>query len=871
MDTWRIDLNANTKLKDAIKAFIKVPMAYDAAGDSKESRRENLRNLQREWADSFWAAFERGVGVRFLESPDLSGCGDEGRELKNDIEEFVVSLGHKIDLYRNLSFWAGKFGGYRAIWAQRFAKILFDLGVRDDAALLPYAYAYLNSIKAIRGIIELNRDSVNGTKWKEVAQQVAREFSEVVNGIGDVEVRKKWAAYVRHYLVVLSGSEEDLAKVFTETRKERTKGAASKEATVAYAWILHDCMRQAIDKFKNGKLVELFLSEMKTLPLKDLPAEKPSDIGNLLTKDIKRGKAFVDGILEVENQFKQGNIALAISVLVQKVREQPNNLALRVELIDRCTSSGDFVTAFDSVNYFLTLGNVEIDTRAKGNVGGEGNHDLSLNPERLIAAITRYVDRFPRDNSVCFYSQSTGRKIPNWKLFKEALSGAYLDFAQKFIMGHLDDNDRQGAVNSRGVQYKSLSESICQCLFRCMVNGVDAEKRPLAEKNGWVYDFVRSEYSLSKGWKGNGEMMVSRLALMSGQADAARKGFEKYITNRPQDAEGWYWLGMTFANDNPDFARCICKSISLSKKGFLAGEAHERLAEYFSAVGRKPEQLRELQKAVNLKKEAGVRTRASGRILGLEWFDGVQSAPDDNAEIMKLASEAESLISSVQEECPAVVVAVVKKNSSVRVYIVADGRGFFAYAPADGLVAPYRGMPVTAILTSANRNEPLKMLSRESGSDWDVFSASTGIVIAVDYNYGFAKIAIDDGVIADIDERHFPIAGKAKIGDLVFVRHEVRGGKVRVYSCEAALEGAEMPSFVRETSGCLRRDNKYCEFGYVGDVFVPGDLCRKIPEGSEVVVCAVRVPTRHRQKAAWQAVKLNYNEFNKGGGDVLRG
>ena len=861
---WRIDLNANTKLKDAIRAFVKVPMAYDAAGESKESRRENLRNLQREWADSFWSAFERGVGIRFWESSDLSGYGEEGRELKNDIEEFVVSLGHKIDLYRNLSFWAGKAGGYRAIWAQRFAKKLFDLGIRDDAALLRYAYAYLNSIKAIRGIIELNRDSVNGTKWKEVAQQVAREFSEVVNGIGDVEVRKKWAAYVRHYLVVLSGSEEDLAKVFTETRKERTKGAASKEATVAYAWILHDCMRQAIDKFKNGKLVELFLSEMKTLPLKDLPAEKPSDIGNLLPKDIKRGKAFVDGILEVENQFKQGNIALAISALVQKVREQPNNLALRVELIDRCTANGDFVTAFDSVNYFLTIGNIKIDAHEEGNGVGEGNPDLSVKPEHLIAAITRYVDRFPRDNSV-------GRKIPNWKLFKEALSGAYLDFAQKFIMGHLDDNDRQGAVNSRGVQYKSLSESICQCLFRCMVNGVDAEKRPLSEKNGWVYDFVKSEYSLSKGWKCNGEMMVSRLALMSGQVAAARKGFENYIANKPQDAEGWYWLGMTFANDNIDFARCMCKSISLNEKGFLAGEAHERLSEYFLSVGRKAEQLRELRKAVNLKKEAGVRTRAGGRLLGLELFEDIKSAPDDHTEIMKLASEAESLVSGGQKECLAVVVAVVKKNSSVRVYIVDGDRGFFANAPAGGLVAPCGGMPVTAILTSANRDEPLKLLSRETGSAWDVFSAGTGVVIAVDDNYGFAKIAIGDGVIADIDERHFPIAGKVKIGDLVFSRHEVRSGKVRVYSCEAALEGTRMPSFVRETSGCLRRDNKYCEFGHVGDVFVPGDLCRKIPEGREVAVCAVRVPTRHRQKASWQAVKLNYNEFNKGGGDVLRG
>ena len=366
-------------------------------------------------------------------------------------------------------------------------------------------------------------------------------------------------------------------------------------------------------------------------------------------------------------------------------------------------------------------------------------------------------------------------------------------------------------------------------------------------------------------------MMVSRLALMSGQVDAARKGFENYIAHKPQDAEGWYWLGRTFANDNADFARCMCKSISLSKNGFIAGEAHERLSEYYLSAGRKPEQLRELHKAVKLKNEAGVQTRAVSRIWSLEWFEDVKSAPDDPAEIMKLSSEAESLVSSVQKEYPAVVVAVAKKNNSVRVYIVDEDRGFFANAPVGGLVAPCGGMPVTAILTSANRNEPLQLLLREDGLAWDVFDASTGVVVAVDDNYGFAKIALGDGVIADVDERHFPIAGKVKIGDLVFARHEVCGGKVRVYSCTAALEGTVMPSFVRETSGCLRRDNKYCEFGYAGDVFVPGDLCRKIPEGSEVAVWAVRVPTRLRQKATWQAVKLNYNEFNKGGGDVLRG
>lgn len=854
-------MNATTKLQEAIKAFVKAPMAYDAPCETKEARQENWRKLRREWADGFWSAFERGVGSRFWEAAVPLNCGDDAKAILGDVNEFVVSMGHKVDLFGTLAFWAGKDGGFRAIWAQRFAKILFDQGVRDEVALVKYSHAYVNSLKAIGEVVESfsrRKDSAKVSQWRNVASQTAREFSALVEEMGDVEVRKQWTKYVRHYLVKWSGSEEDLAAIFTEMRNARARGDVSEESTITYAWVLHDCIRQAVDKFKNRKLVELFLSEIKSLSLKDLPSQKQSDIGIQLQKDIRRGGDFLDGTLDVWNQLKERNVSQAIALLAQKVREQPENLALRLELIECCVANGNIVEAFDSVNYFLTPGHI-----SKG--------DISSIVVPWVSAITKYVMRFPRDNSLCFYSTKTGRKVPNWKLFKEGMSEAYVSFANEFIKDHLDDGDRQMITNAQGRSYKSLSERICECLFRCVVNGVDKETRPLIEKNGWVLDFVKSEFSLSKGWKCDGDMMVARMELLSGNVDAARSGFEKCIAKKPQDAEYWYWFGMTYAKGNDDFARCMCKSISLNSKGFCASEAHERLAEYFAANGRKPEQLRELQKAESLKREIGLATRISGQVLGMELLDKILPAREDEAEFKRLSEEADSLVSFEQRELQAVIVSLKRGSDCVRVYISDADRGVFVNTSASGLGSVHVGMPIVAVMTAANATEPLKLQHRAQGKDWDVFAASVGIVMVMDRNYGFVKIALDDGLIADVDERRFPIVAKARIGGLFLVRYEIRNGKVNVYHCCEAPDSVAMPGFVRYSTGALVRPNSHCEFGYVDNVFVPGELCHDLPEGTEVTVGSIKVPAHRRQKAERQAVKLETNEFKTGGGVVLRG
>ena len=867
-------MNAKTKLQEAIKAFVKVPMFYAAPGETKEARQESWRKLRREWADSFWSAFERDVGSRFWEAAVPLNCGDDAKAILGDINEFVVSMGHKVDLFGTLAFWAGKVGGFRAIWAQRCAKILFDQGTKDEEALVRYAYAYLNSVKAIREMIKRSsvwKDSAARSQWENVASQTAHEFSAVVKEMGNAEIRKEWWKYVRHYLVTLSGGEEDLAAIFTEMRNARARGDVSEESTKDYAWVLHDCLRQAVDKFKNRKLVELFLSEIKALPLKDLPSQKPSDIGALLPKDIGLGIAFLDGTLDVRSQLKGRNVAQAIALLSQKVREQPENLVLRLELIEHCVANGDFVTPFESVNYFLSPGHIIIGSDTEKVGGCDARHEVSVKTEKLILAVTKYVSRFPRDNAKSFYSTETGRRVPNWKLFKEGMSGAYVSFVNEFIKDHLDDGDRQMSVDAQGRQYKSLSERICECLFRCVVNGVDKEKRPLIEKNVWALDFVKSELALSKGWKCNGDMMIARMALLSGDVAAARSGFEKCIAKKPQDAECWYWFGMTYAKENDDFARCMCKSISLNSKGFCASEAHERLAEYFSANGRKPEQLRELQKAESLKREIGLGSRVSGQVLRVELFDGIQPAREDEAECTRLSVEADSLVAFERKELQAVIVSFKRGSDSVRVYMSDVAHGVFVNASASGLGSVYAGMPIVAVMTAANATEPLKLMHRAQGKDWDVFEANVGIVMAVDKNYGFMKMALDDGLIADVDERRFPIVAKARIGELFLVRYEIRNGRVNIYHCCEALDSVPMPGFVRYSTGPLVRNNPHCEFGYVDDVFVPGELCHDLPEGTEVTVGAVKVPARRRQKVERQAVKLVTNEFKTGGGAVLRG
>lgn len=865
---------SRTRFQDAIKAFAKVPVAYDATGDTPAARRESMRKLQSEWADGFWSALERCVGKRVWESPELSTSAGDDEEVLRAINEFVVSAAHNADLIGALGFWAGKVGGYRTIWAKRFAKILFDLGVRDEGALVQHAYAYLNAIKFIRELLNdkpLSKQlsMVKKTQWNGVAAQTAREFSLVVKEMGNAEGRAKWTRYVRHYLVVLSGSEEDLATVFTEARNARAHGEITAESTVSYAWILHDCLHQAIYKFKNRKLVELFVSEIKALPLNELPSRKPSDIGTLLPKDLKRGEDFLSGMRETRILLRQGNVAQAISALVQKVREYPNNLALKCELIECCVSNSDFVSAADCVDDLLNLGHVWVD--ADKNSGS--SDDAVISGGRLIGALTRYVYRFPRDNSTCAFLTSTGKNVPNWKLFKEALAVSYVEFARECIKDSLDDDDRQPIVTEQGRTCKSLSERVCECLFRCVVRGVDDEKRPLIEKHAWVRDFIRHEYSLGKGWKTDGEKMVARLELLAGNSEAARAGFEKCIAKNPQDNENWYWLGKTFLSDDVRFANCMCKAIVLERTNFYAREAHAGLAQYFEAVGRRPEQLRELQSYVKLTQKKNVSARVAMRIPWMQLVENVDAAAENEDELMSMAEHANALISIAQRECLAVVVSYKKGQKIARVYVADADGGHFANVSVAALDMEQivTGMPVTVVFSCENARVPIKMFSRTAGMPWDVFPTSDGIVLGVDKNYGFVQVALGDELIALVDERRFPAVTDAQTGDLFCLRCEVRGGRISVYSCEKSVVTAEMPAFVKEAVGRLVRPNAHCDFGYVGDVFVPRELGKEVSDESDVTVYAVKVPVRPNQKASWQAVRIKLKEFKKGGGGVLRG
>lgn len=867
------------KLQDAIRAFVKVPVAYDATGDTPAARRESRRKLQSEWADGFWSALERCVGKRVWESPELSTSAGDDEEVLRAINEFVVSAAHNADLIGALGFWAGKVGGYRTTWAKRFAKILFDLGVRDEGALVRHAYAYLNAIKFIRKLLNDKKLSKQlnlsrKAQWKSIAAKTAREFSLVVKEMGNVEVRNRWMGCVRHYLVKLCESEEDLATVFTEARNARAHGEITAESTVSYAWILHDCLKQATDGFKNRKLVELFLSEIKSLPLNEFPSQKPSDIGSCLSKDIKRGEDFLSGMLETRILLRQGNVAQAISALVQKVREQPENLALKCELIEQCVSNNDFVSAFDSVNYFLTPGHVEMKVDGDGGleknvVGALGKQQI----EKLIGALTRYVFRFPRDNSVRFYSKDDGRRIPNWRIFKEGLAAAYVGFVREYVKGHLDASDRLMEMTAQGHPRKSLSERVCECLFRCVVNGVDAEKRPLIEKNAWVVGFIREEYSFGTGWKADGERMVARLELQTGKLEAARAGFEKCISKNPQDNENWYWLGKTFAYDDARFANCMCKAIVLERTNFYACEAHAGLAQYFESIGRKAEQLRELQSYVKLTRKKNVSSRVASRIPWMRLIENVEAAAENDEELMAMAEQANELISVAQRECSAVVVSYKKSPRIARVYVVDADGGHFANVPvaAPDVEQIVHGMPVTVVFSCENARVPIKMFSRAAGMPWDVFPTSAGIVLGVDKNYGFVQVALDNELISLVDERRFPSVTDAQTGDLFSLRYEVRGGRISVYSCEKSAESAELPAFVKETVGLLSRPNARCEFGYVGDVFVPRELGKDVPGESDVAVCAVKVPVQPNKKASWQAVRIKLKEFKKGGGGVPRG
>ena len=827
------------------------------------------------WAEKFWSAFHSDVGNFWLAIDVENDKAEDVVTKYAKVKTFVLSVFVKqvwmLDVVRKYSEYS--FERMGAIWVARFAGVLFDAGILDDKSLVRFASCVLAGIKEARARYSGKKDNgVSNRRWQEQARHFVERFSKIVAQINDDGERLKWYRYVRHYEVVVCESETDLADAFSRGRLEYNNNRNDFEIRKSYAWVLHDCLNLAIQKYKKESLVKLFYSEMSALPQEGLPSEKKSDIGYWLPRDLKKADCFLSGTGAARSYEVGGEPEKAVAAYRDALAKDENNLVARIGLVRLGASIGDFVGV--AGEFFLLLCQSKKFLEDQRGV-------VRVSASTVVSVVTTYLSKLvssPENTKGLRFKLRPDERTPNgatrfykgWHVFTGIFSICYIEFI-KAMAEYLTTDDRYIKRLSNGKEQPSLCERVCRCLYQCAivddgVNGFpqigDGKTRAVASRDvRFVVQFLEKELSCTE-WLKDGLHMYGSVLLVVGEDEKARKVFVQVLQKNPASVSSWIGLGDSFPNDSVDFAACMCKALSLGAQGISAPRAHDELAKYYSAIGRLADSVRERNEADDVRKKHGWKKRNNVGGALFERLEGVEPVARDENEFKNLITRANLLVGIACNRVRGVIVLVNRRGRDVRVFwcegVQADtGHYVFVKRELFGEIQIEAGLPVTLLVVSqGERVFVVGVEPRNDGVFWDVFPCEKGIVVNVDEIRGFTTLALRGGrcvvgplEVMDTDSR-------VKIGQVYDL------GLLRVESGDRVLFGhpvegtSEWPDFVRKFSGRLVKKHRYCLFGRVGDVFVPKELCAELVSPKEVKGWAVQITPQNVHDARWRAVAV---------------
>jgi len=848
-----------TKLAEA-EASAKGARAISSQSESDDPYRQ--------WAERFWSTFYAYVGNLWAVTDGEITEPPEPKyvQLKQVV---LAAFGKRLWMLDTLKIHAElSVDRLGAVWVARFAGILFTAGIQDDKSLNKFASCVLAGIKVARARSNDNEGN-SKTRWSSQTRRFVELFGTIVSQIADEGKQAWWRRYVRHYEVMVCQKESDLANAFSQGRLEYNNHREDPEVRIGYAWLLHDCFNFALKKHPDEQIVKLFSSEIEALPKTDLPSDKDSDIGHLLTKDLKRAARFLSGAEAAENLVAQGSPEKAMAAYREAIAKDPTNLEARVGLVRLGAMIKDF-SGFDEE--FLKL-------MAQPVVMLESQNKSSrVSAISLVSAVTDYLNQLLsspdliKNISLQLGNPNGKPKIYNgWRAFADVLSLVYIDFV-RCMVHELDDGSRRIFTTPSGKKTPSLSERICRCLHQCaVVNGCTENPWLVDEDTGktairdltFVCEFIEKELSGAE-WIKDGCQMYGAALLAAKNYEKARKVFTQSLQGNPSSPSAWIGLGRSFPEDSTEWASCMCKALALDGQGRSAHKAHENLGRFYGKIGRLADAAREFAEADKLRRRHGWKSRNVVVIQPSQQLKVVKPAVRNEHEFKDFVEHANTLVEISCNRVQGVVVTVRgHKKKDFRVFwndAAAQTSGYYAFVKDDifGEVPVTVGMPIALFVANRdNQQDVVSVETRLDGSPWDVYPREIGIVVAVDANRGFATLALNGGkcVMVPMDligENVTVVIGQMYDVGLL----QVESGS-KVLFCLPAGPEVTRPDFVREFSGVFKRKHRSCLFGRVGDVFIPKELCVKIgSEDEEVRGLAVQVATARSRGAGWQAIAI---------------
>lgn len=742
---------------------------------------------------------------------------------------------------RDFLEWMSRYGdSFEALWSERLAFLFFEAYGDGDRQRKSYVLNLFYAIKAVSKIKwDFRRDKSAALLWQSCLKSLVTRFETVVAGFSDPAQSIKWEPIVVHYKLEVSDDDDELAKLFLASRAAYNKDPSSSENLRQYAWVVHDCIKRAIS-LANIKLVETFTTEGKRIqpqfekiPLRrylplvqageratdammaSIARERNGDetvvkaIGAILGK----AERFLSGEGEASQWMKKGDIPKAIAAYKEGLERDGNNREARIGLIELYLRNADVASA------------------------------SNLLVEGLVTV--EFVKRLTKVVRSAFFSWKSG-------FYKQA--EFYLTCVEKL------ENDLANLA--------SMNLSVAECLYHCALTKKYSSGEPLVLSHQLAITVFEELFKRSVKWPKERQTVagcLGQLLLASGRIDEARPYVKETLLRNPDSPVAWTDYGKTFGKNSIDAAKCFCRAICCpSVKEKWTVTAHELLGEYYEATNQLPRALREYEVCDEIRGRNNWHRKARDFALLLKYLlEGKKSGegervPDpveSNAEeYARLSASAGELLSSGTSEVRGVVVSMLK--NSVRIWhepTSKGGRGAFIYAARGTAEDMARGTPVWVSLNIFVDKETVASWSvRTDGSTWDVYPTKVGVVTKVDFNRGFWRIVVGDGVELSVGADRVPSVAGIPVGAFVKVRMVETAGKQDVLSVQTCETLLELPSFVRHVDGvCIK--TKQTHFGRIGDVFVPERLCKDVSSGTQMAVFAVEVEDYRKKKKGWLA------------------
>ncbi|MBO7434384.1 hypothetical protein J6U76_00105 [bacterium] len=817
----------------------------------------------------------------------------------------------------------------KALLAFNLAKMLYDNSIQvaesnlSDDQQKPfrspfYATVGWTGLTALQVTLTMFRDTSNFSELVSIHKKIAKTLTELnfdVNDHYDMVLKRQ----ILHYQVQVLKTDQHLADSFKALQSAYAAAPDDESTILAYGWLLHDCLTQAMYTLNDRELIAFFYEEFSRLHLSDELKVKDPILVECQKNDLHKATTFLSGVQEARTLlWEKDNAKASLDICMQILAKNPHDWDALLTLGDSYSKSEDYLSALSAYEKYLK--GKEIDSHALSSavwafVKGLKKWCYSSVtrplPEKIVT-LNPFLDYFKLSlklatesevkkvdlsriqkqlredghdldvtDAVDLFRNSILREAKLRSIALHALTKAYLllgknippDYAQFFMhcvaswgVDNLrpEDYKTKPSSDDSSKSFPSLCEDLVVAIYRCTLGIISNQSVPVGQFS-WGAEFIKKAIDRfpEQVWFA---YYYGKLLLAQGRQDEARTYILRVLHKKMKEFWAWQLLAETFPDASRERLIFLCRAACCGAKDkSYKINIHEMLGDVLRHRSMFPEALREYLEVNNIR--AAKKWRSQQRDFDYDaWTKDITPAKSNLELYKRFAAEAEGLVLDNLPCYDGIVLAryTDKQTSKERIkfYWKVPDESMGQIATRDLTTACHGvkvGDPIRVWVAFEGTNPNLvRVVCRQEGHPWDAYPKTGGVISTHNPNRGHTLIAIGHaGKSAMADWTRFPELRKALPGRVCELATDVRkNGKIEVLHCALLPADAPLPSFARTFQANLScPENR--DYAFAGDVFIPSTVRNGFKNGAQVKGVAVSSFDKAKKRESWMAVSLH--------------